>query len=116
MVVKKNTVKSFAGSAKKNREPIKLEIAGIEIEALSTVSGMITLEFLEGISSDESRDNLSAVRLYLNHSFDKENKKKFLDVVDDIENGIELSDLTEIMSWLVEERAGGKDLEESSES
>lgn len=115
MVVKK-TVKSFAGSGKTTREPIKVEIAGTEIEALPTVSGMVTLEFLEGISSDESRDNLSAVRLYLDKSFDAGNKKKFLDVVNNTDNGIELSDLTEIMSWLVEERAGGKALEESSES
>lgn len=115
-MVAKKTLKSFTGSGKTKGDPIVLEVAGVEVEALPTVTGMVTLQFLEGISSDETRDNLSAVRLYLDHSFDKENKKKFLDIVHNPENGIELSDLTEIMSWLVEERAGGKALEESSES
>lgn len=115
-MVAKKTLKSFAGSGKVEGDTIKFDVAGTEVEALPTVTGMITLQFLEGISSDETRDNLSAVRLYLDNSFDKENKKKFLDVVNKPENGIELSDLTEIMSWLVEERAGGKALEESSES
>lgn len=112
----KKTLKSFAGSGKVDGDPIEFEIAGTTVSALPTVTGMITLEFLEGISSDETTDNLSAVRLYLDNSFDKENKKKFLGLVNDPANGIELSDLTEIMSWLVEVRAGNKDLSESSES
>lgn len=116
MVEKKSTLKSFSGSGKAGADPIEFDVAGVKIKALPTVSGMTTLRFLEGISSDESRDNLAAVRLYLDKSFDADNKKLFLKTVDDPDNEIELADLTEIMSWLVEKRAGDKALEESSES
>lgn len=109
------TTKIFKGSGKKDAKPIQLPLTEGTIEAHPTVSGMVTLRFLEGIGSDDSATQLTAIRVYLDNSFDDENKKKFMDIVEDAKNGYELSDLAEIMSWLVEKRSDDKSFEESSE-
>lgn len=107
--------KTFKGTGK-SRKPIEVPIESDEkIMALGTVSGMTTLTFLKGVSSEDASEQLAAIHLYLDKSFDKENKKKFLEIVDDPDNNYELSDLAEIMSWLVEKRSDDKSFEESSE-
>lgn len=107
--------KTFKGSAPKNAKPILLPLEEGKIEAYPAVSGMVTLKFLQGIGSEVAATQMSAIQLYLENSFDDEPKAEFLKIVEDPKNGYDLSDLAEIMSWLVEQRADGKSFEESSE-
>lgn len=114
----KNNVKTFSGSGKKknvSRDPITFELEGETIEAFPTVDGWTSLEFYRGVSSDEPSEKLGAVMTYIEASFDDKNKKLFLSVVKNPDNGYELDDIVEIMNYLVEERSAGRDLPESSE-
>lgn len=107
--------KTFKGSASKTAKPIILPLEEGEIEAYPAVSGMVTLKFLQGIGSEETSVQMAAIQLYLENSFDDEPKAEFLKIVENPKNGYDLSDLAEIMSWLVEQRNDGKSFEESSE-
>lgn len=111
-------LKSFSNSKKKDvsaLEPIVFDYYGEEVTALSFVPGRITLQYLEGISSDDSSEQLKAVRFYLEKSFDKANLTKFNKTADNPENAVELEDLVEVMGYLAEERAN-RSFKESSAS
>lgn len=116
-MAKTNTPKSFTGSAKGKvkSDPISFDVGDQTVEAKPTVDGWTTLKFLQGLSSDSSSEVFSAVQMYLEASFDANNRRKFISVVEDVEQGFELDDIVKIMQWLVEERADGRDFEESSE-
>lgn len=111
-------IKSFSNSKNKDvasLEPIVFDYYGEEITALSFVPGRVTLQYLEGISSDEGSDQLKAVRFYLEKSFDKENLNKFNKIADTPENAVELEDLVDVMGFLAEERSN-RSFKESSAS
>lgn len=116
MVAKKETTKSFAGSSKKDVAPIKFEVGDVELEAFPTVDGWTTLQFVKGITGEDPGANMAAVETYLEHSFDDANLKKFIEAIRDPKNGFNMDDVSEIMSWLFQERSGDKDLAESSQS
>lgn len=110
------TLKTFKGSAKTaSKTPIKFSINDTEIEALAQVDGWTTIKFVEGFSSDDTGETMKAVRLYIEKSFDEPNRKLFEREIENPENGFKLEDIIEILSYLMEERGGGKDLAESSE-
>lgn len=99
--------KSFVGTKKTaaEKKPIEFDIVGESLKALPNVSGIVTIEYLEGLNSENSRDQLHAVKQYLQESFDDENREKFNKIIRDTSNDIDLDVLMEIMSWLVEQRA-----------
>jgi hypothetical protein len=119
MVAKKTEVKVFKGKSEKPKPPIKFTVGqdkhAVEVEALGTIDGLTTLKFAKGTSSEDTSEILAAVELYLDKSFDTENRKKFEKAVAVPENGIELDDIMEIFSWLATERSGAEDLADSSE-
>lgn len=108
-------LKTFKGSQKTEKANIEFSINNTKIEALPTVDGWTTIKFVEGISSEDTGEAMKAVRLYIEKSFDSANRKKFEREIENPENGFKLEDIMEILNYLMEERGGGKDLEESSE-
>lgn len=115
-MVAKKTAKSFVGSNVDKTEPIVFDLAGEEIQALPHVDGWTTISFVKNISGDNPGENMEAVEEYMENSFDAENLKKFVKIVKDPTKGFSVDDITNIMTYLFEERSGGKDLAESSES
>ncbi len=110
------TLKTFKGSATANKkDPIVFNIGDTKIEALPQVDGWTTIKFVEGFASDDTGETMKAVRLYIEKSFDATNKKLFEREIENPENGFKIEDIVEILSYLMEERGGGKDLAESSE-
>jgi len=111
----KTTKKVFSGSREKAEvEPVVLPLAEGEIEARGVVSGFTTMAFLEGIQSEEGGDNLKAIHGYLKESFTKDDFKKYMKIVNDPENGYEISDLVEHATYLLEQRSD-RSLAESSD-
>lgn len=108
--------KSFTASKKSadKKKLIEFDFVGETIKALPNVSGIITLEYLEGIQSDDDKDRAKAIRIYLENSFDKENLAKFNRIAKNPDNDIDLDVLLELLQWLMEKRAD-RPLEESSE-
>lgn len=92
-------------SKKVDTTPIQFEYYGVDLEAKRAISSLDTLRYIEGLQSDDDGDRVAAVRLYIEKSFDSLNLKKLERVIDDPENGIEISDLAELMNYLAEERA-----------
>lgn len=111
-------IKSFSNSKNKDVKslaPIEFEFYGETVNALPFVPGRTTLQYLEGISSDESSEQLKAIRFYLEKSFDKANLAKFNKAADEPENAVEIEELVEVMGYLAEERAN-RSFKESSAS
>lgn len=110
------TLKTFKGSSPKaSSEPIKFKIGDTEITALPQVDGWTTIKFVEGLSSDDTGVSMGAMRLYIEKSFDEVNRKIFVREIENPANGFKIEDIMEILSFLMEERGGNKDLAESSE-
>lgn len=110
MVAKTDKKKSFKGSGKIDEIEdivLPLELADgttVEVTALGYVPGIVGMEFLAGIQSDEGADNITAVNSYLKDSFTKEEYKKFIGVVKG-NNGYEMGDIVGIATHLLEERS-----------
>lgn len=110
------TLKTFKGtSPKSNNDPIEFKIGDTKIVALPQVDGWTTIKFIEGISSDDTTEAMKSVRLYIEKSFDEPNRKLFEREIENPANGFKIEDIMEILSFLMEERGGNKDLAESSE-
>lgn len=111
--------KVFKGSLKKASEdiviPLETTEGEVEVKALGFVSGLASIDFLEGIQSEEGATNLAAINQYLRDSFSKEEYKKFIGAVKNPENGYEMGDIAEIASYLLEQRSN-KNLADSSDS
>lgn len=115
----KSEKKVFKGSLKKAAEDIVIPLetvdGEVEIKARGFVSGLASIDFLEGLQSDEGAANLAAINQYLRDSFGKDEYKKFIEVVKNPENGYEMGDVAEIASYLLEQRSN-KNLADSSDS
>ncbi|UDL16776.1 tail assembly chaperone [Arthrobacter phage Atuin] len=101
-------IKSFAAPSAKEEapvEPIVFELAGTEIEAYGEVSGAVLLDFIANSNGDNSGDTAKAILAYLKDSMDAENFTKFDSIIRDPKTLIKIETLSEIVAYLVEERA-----------
>lgn len=103
-------VKSF--SAKKDKvEPIVFELEGETFEAYGQVPGTVLLEFIEASTREDAGGTAGAILGYLKASMNAENYKKFDKLTRDPEVLIELSTLSDIVTYLVEQRASDRPTE-----
>lgn len=106
-------VKSFSSKAKKAK-PIPFELEGEEFEAYGAVSGAVLLEFIEATGSENPSETARGLLGYLRQSMNAENLERFNKVIHDPEINVEMETLSEIVSYLVEERTN-RPTEASSE-
>ena len=106
--------KSFSAKKKVKAPAIKFELEGVELEAHGEVPGAVLLEFIGAAGSDDATDTASAIMSYLHHSMNAENRKKFDKIIHDPEIMVEMELLSEIVSYLIEERTS-RPTEASSE-
>ena len=101
-------IKSFAAPSASEEvlpDPIPFELAGVELEAYGEVSGAVLLDFIANSGGDSSADTAKAILSYLKDSMDEENSTKFNDIIRDPKKRIKIETLSEIVAYLVEERA-----------
>lgn len=106
------TVRAFEKKTNAKKLPIEFTLRGEPLVALPNISGLVTLDYVAGASSDDNGDQFGAVKLYLDKSFDDENLAKFRKIAEDPAQDVDLDELTEIMSFLIEARSGDRSLAE----
>ena len=115
MATAKTAVRKFGSVKKDASDPIKFEIADVELEALRDVPALAFLEFAELLSADgddEGGNRVKAVNLYIKASFDSVNYKKFKNVTSRPDVSFSNDELMEVVQFLIEERAGGNPTEQ----
>lgn len=101
----RRTVKSFTSSKEKTPvEPIIFELEGQEFEAYGQVPGAVLLDFVTAATKDDQSGSAGAIMGYLKASMNAENFKRFDKLTRDPEVLIELTTLSDIVSFLIEER------------
>lgn len=99
----RNNTKSFS-SKKTKAEPIKFTLEDQEFEVYGNVPGSVLLEFMEYAGSESAAETAKGIRYYLEHSMDKATYKRFKTLIDDPDILIDIETLSEIVSYLIEER------------
>lgn len=105
-------MKSFS-SKKEKKAPIAFELEGEEFEAYGNVPGAVLLEFMEYAGSERAADTAKGILLYINKSLDEKNLERFNKLIHDPDVMIELETLSEIVSYLIEERGDSRPTEAS---
>lgn len=100
-------IKSFVSTEEtKEVEPIEFElIKGQVFEAYGEVSGAVTLEFIAATSSEDTSQVARGILDYLEASMDADNWKRFDKIITSPEHRIKIETLSEIVSFLIEERS-----------
>lgn len=114
MATAKTAVRKFGSVKKDVADPIKFEIADVELEALREIPVLSFLEFAELMSEDDDGDNnkVKAINMYIKDSFDTANYKKFKNVSSRPDVALSTEELMEIVQFLIEERSGGNPSEQ----
>lgn len=100
-------IKSFISATKGAPvEPIEFELVeGETFEAYGEVSGAVTLNFIAATSTDNSADTAKGILDYLKASMDEGNFKRFESIINSPTYLIKIETLSEIVGYLIEERA-----------
>jgi hypothetical protein len=122
MAVKRH--KSFGKKTQKKLPPITFDLIDETFEAHPRLQGAVVLEFaaaMAGTAGDDDEDSMgqgaaaAAVILdFFNHALTEESLKRFRKLTHDPERIVDTEDLTEIVSWLMEQYTD-RDLEDASE-
>lgn len=114
MATAKTNVRKFGSVKKDAAEPIKFEIADVELEALRDIPVLSFLEFAELMSDDAEGENtkVRAINMYIKDSFDAANFKKFKNVTARPDVAMSTEELMEVVQFLIEERSGGNPSEQ----
>lgn len=98
--------KSFTSLVKKNEDvqPIKFELLEEEFTAYPEVPGAVLLEFIAS-ADDNSSSTAKGLLNYLKASMEDEEYKRFDKLIKDPKNIIDISVISEIVSYLIEEQS-----------
>lgn len=97
-------IKSFTTKNATKAEPIEFELEGETFEAYGEVPGAVLLDFIAAATKEDGGNTAAAIMGYLKSSMNKENYKRFDALTRDPEKVIQLQTLSDIVSYLVEER------------
>ena len=97
-------IKSFGNKAAKAKEPILFEIFDNTFEAYPQIPGAVLMDFI-GSADDSSSANAKSIMEYLKASMKPSEFERFDVALRDPENIVEISDISEIVSYLIEEQA-----------
>lgn len=86
-------------------EPIEFELGEETFSAYGDVPGAVLLDFIAKSGGETSSDTAIAILDYLKSSLDEENWTRFNKLVHDPKLNIGASTLSEIVGFLIEERA-----------
>lgn len=98
-------LKSFTSKKTEKVEPIPFELEGEKFEAYGAVSGAVLLDFLAAAAGETSGDTAKALMVYLERSMNASEWRRFNKLIHDPDVLVELETLSDIVSYLIEERS-----------
>lgn len=102
MAVRK--IKSFTPAKRdETLKPITFELLGEEFEAYPKVAGIAVLEFIAS-SEDNNSSTAKGILDYLKNAMSDEQYTRFYKLVSAPEHEVEISTLSEIVGYLIEEQ------------
>jgi len=98
--------KSFGKRKTVKRGPITFQIHEEEFRVRGHMSGLRILNLLSSMDSSRENDSAQEMKKFLERAFIDEDREKGMDYLANSEEPVELSDLVEIITWLISEYSG----------